>query len=413
MKVDGSSLGSPRWWLCAGAVAGILIFAAVADVSAQADGANPGDTESEPAKPIKLPQPGGTKAVDIKPWSLRFGVNEVLEDNVQLTSGGGGDLGSRVDVGVGRDVTFRGGQIRVVADAGQLLYQQAKNLNQLTYGVGVNTTYLVTRRLTWRVSEFLTSNYAQDTRVLTDVGLILPRVLTRSNSASTELLYDLSRQTQIRASLAAQTVSFASAELTGASNVVTTVRLDRLVGRSQSVGINWGQTIASTITGDIQGLLGTWRGTFGRGVTLNAAGGVRPYKLEGRSGYQFAPALLVGIDARLTPTVTVSGNYERAVEQAYGFSGTHLAHRLLASSTVGVGRRVTVEGSASYGLNTYPLDPNFRLTGTAESLSVAYKIVDNLTVSGLSSLWYRQDSAAPAILATRVGVSLSYGFAWR
>src|SRR5262245_14310654 len=59
-------------------------------------------------EPLGTPPPAKpTEVVETKPWSLRFNVNEMFEDNVQLSEGGGGDLGSRFDVDLSRQVTVR------------------------------------------------------------------------------------------------------------------------------------------------------------------------------------------------------------------------------------------------------------------------------------------------------------------
>jgi hypothetical protein len=349
------------------------------------------------------------------PWSLTLGVDEQYDSNVSFsTAQTAGDLGSRFGAHLARDWDLRRGRVTFGGDARQLVYRQSTSLNQFTYGLEVGVTYLISPRLSWRLGDAVTSAYAQDSRPLLDAGLVFPKVLTRVNVATSELTYDLSRTTQVRWRVGQQNVSFNSPAFSAGSNLSTGVSLTRTVTQSQTVGVRIDQSFATNgTTGDVGGLLGTWQLT-GNSVTLAASMGIRPYTLPGHSGYLFAPGGSIGVTGRLPGPSALGLRYERAVEQAYGIStGTHLAHRVTATYVVTAGRRVTLDASANYGLNTYPLQPDLRLEGRTAAVGLRYLLVQNLSVGGQYTIWVRRDQSSAPVTTYRDTVSLLYGVSWR
>ena len=210
-----------------------------------------------------------------------------------------------------------------------------------------------------------------------------------------------------------QAVSFESSVLQNGSVLNFRGVLSRQMNKTQSVGISWGQTISNGITGDIQGFLALWQATFGRALVITASGGIRPYTLEGRAGHQFAPGGGVGVNATLPHGQSVLGRYERAVEQAYGFNGTHLAHRFVVGYEAAFNPRVSLNFGGTYGINTYPLQPDFKLNGKTLSTELRYTVVRNLAVGAGYGLWISRQAPAPSVTTYRTNVSLYYAFGFR
>ena len=345
---------------------------------------------------------------------MSVAVFEAYDSNVEFQNqNGAGDLGSSVNVHVGGDWNFPRADVKLSGDANQIFYRQATDLNHFTYGFGSSASYQISRRLRWSASESISSGYAQDQRVLTDAGLLFPKVLTRVVTASTQFGYDITRKTHVDVAVSGQSVSFGGPDLVGGSSLGVHLNVTRQIGRSQTVGISTGDTKSNGITGDIQGLLGTWSATIGRALTLAATAGVRPYTLPGQSGFLVAPGGSFNVNAHLPRGNTFGLTYERAVEQAYGFSGTHLAHRFGASYGLAATPGLHFDASANYGLNTYPLDPSFRLDGRTGNVGVKYAVRQNLAVSADYTAWARRSASEPPVTTYRVTSSLAYGFSWR
>jgi hypothetical protein len=372
----------------------------------------PGGTQSPPAAGEGREQ--GAEDIGPPPWSFSVGVNQAFESDVQFAgTEGNGDWHRRLEARFGRSWKLHRGNVDLGGDANQILYTRASDMNRFTYGLGASTSYALTRRLSWRASETLNSSYAEDSTLLTTAGLIFPRVVARTNVASSELTYLLTPRMELRGDVSHTRVSFDGSDLSTGSSLSTKISLTRQITRNQAIGISMGNTMSSGITGDIQGLLGTWQATFGRSVTLNAAAGVRPYTLDGVSGKQFATGGSFGVSTRFGRGQTFAATYERAVEQAYGFGGTHLAHRFNANYGFAVGRRLMLDGTASYGLNTYPQIADYVMDGRTALVGVRYLLVSQLTVGASYGLWVRHETGEPSASTYRTSFSLSYGGAWR
>jgi hypothetical protein len=108
----------------------------------------------------------------------------------------------------------------------------------------------------------------------------------------------------------------------------------------------------------------------------------------------------------------VAGSYERAVEHAVGFGGTHLAHRLNGNYQIALGRRVSLDGSASYGYNSYPERPGYSNDGKTMMLSARYLLGHQLYLGTGYGVWVRSDTGSPSMATHRLVVSLTYGSAF-
>jgi hypothetical protein len=254
----------------------------------------------------------------------------------------------------------------------------------------------------------MASSYSEDSTVLTTIGTVLPRVETRTNVASGALTYQLSPRTNIDASVSETTVTFPASEFSNGSSLSVRSSLARQITPTQSIGLSIGNTFSTGTTGDIQGLLATWQMIRGRSLTLTATGGVRPYTLDGVTGHQYAPGGSFGIAAAMSRNQTIAASYEHAVEQAYGFNRTHLAHRFNANYIFAVGERLTLEGNGNYGLNTYPQIANYTLDGRTATAGVRYLLGRQFSLGAGYGLWVRKETGAPSTSTYRTTFSLTY-----
>ena len=362
------------------------------------------------AEAQETPSAAPIPQVETKPWSMHVGVSGSYEDNGELQEKA---FGAGFGAGVSRSWASTRSTMSLAADASQSSYPNATGLDTLAYSVGVGASYSATRRLVFSFSDAVASGRGQDSQLLTGSGLVYAQTIVRTNYFSGGLTYDLSPRTQITTSLGGSIIHFGSDSIQGASTLTPRIAVTRQLTRTQTVGVTYGTTLSSAVTaGDVQGLLATWQAKFGPRISVSASGGVRPYKLPGQ-GQQYSPGGGVGFSARLGRTGAVSANYERAVETAYGLTGTHLSHRFGASYGAPVGRRLSADLSFGYGLNTYPQDSALKLSGGTLSAGAHYRLVQNLSVSAGYSIWKSINGSAPPVTGTRGSVSVGYSVSWR
>jgi hypothetical protein len=363
--------------------------------------------QSEPAgKDEPTTRPAPTRSS----WSYSLGVHEAYESDVRFNGEqGNGDWHTRFEGALGRQLVFPRGSLDVNGSLGQLLYRRNPDQDRTMYSFGGGVSYDLTRRLHLVATEMMASTYSEDSTVLTTIGTVLPRVETRTNVASGALTYQLSPRMTVDASVTGTTITFPADEFSNGSSLTVRSSFARQVTPTQTIGLSVGNTFSTGTTGDIQGVLATWQMTRGRSLTLMATGGVRPYTLDGVAGHQYAPGGSFGIESAFSRNQTFSASYENAVEQAYGFDRTHKAHRFNANYGYAVGRRLTLEGTASYGLNTYPQIPDYTLDGRTVMASMRYLLGRRFFLGAAYGLWARKETASPVTTTYRTSFSLTYG----
>jgi hypothetical protein len=368
-----------------------------------------GWTQTQEADQPRKPEGDGG---GVRPWTASFGVHQSYEGDAQITEQEGGAISRGFTGRVGRTWLLRRGTVLANGDATQLMYSGG-GTNQLMYGVNGATSYLLTPRVTWSAGGSLNQSYAKDSTVLVEAGTILGGALTKTVIASNEVAFALSPRSTFNAFVSFTRVSFDAEQFTSGSSLLTRASFSRELTRTQSLEISVGNTFSSGLTGDIQGLLASWRRRVGSGLTVSLGGGVRPYSLYGESGYRIAPGLSAGVTGRLSPTQTLSVTYERAVEQAYGFDRTHLAHRFNGNHELAIGRRFQLSNTLNYGLNSYPQIKDYLLGGWTYVVGARCLLVRNLALTGNYSYWLVQETGVPSTSTWRTDVGIAYGFGWR
>lgn len=347
-------------------------------------------------------------------WGVSLSYGEGYESDVSFGGAqGNSDWGRMLTGRLAKTWMRPRGTVEISGNGTQSSYRRASDVNRFTYGINGGASYALTRRLSWRFGGTFNEMYSQDAQMLTEAGLVFPRVVTRTSGTYSELGYMLSAKNQLNVNVSTMRVEFLESPLLPGSSLAARMAFSRQLNRSQSLGVSFGHTI-STITGDIQGLFGTWQARAGSKLVLNAAGGVRPYKLDGAStGYRFSPGGSLGFALALARNQSAGFSYERAVEQAFGFGGTHLAHRYNGFYTLAVGRRLSLDGGASVGINSYPQRAGYLTRGRTFTAGARYLLVSRLSVGATYGLWSREETGTPSSSTYRFSISAAYGFAWR
>ena len=355
------------------------------------------------------------------PWAVTLGLLETYDGAPRFegVEAGRGLWATRVQGGLGRTFALKRGGIDVHGDATQVFYKDESQPDQLMYGASLGAVYAMTRRLTWHVSEGISSTLAQDSAFLTEAGRVFSRrTMTKTILTSTDFAYQSSEKTSMRFEVAQTRVSFNQEALTSGNSTNVRFSFSRQVRPTQAIGVSAGHTFTSGQTGDIQGLLGTWQATLGRHVALNAAAGIRPYKLYGVDGYQFAPGGSFGLAVTFDKQ-TMNVSYESAVEQAYGVNEalggglTHTGKRLNADYGIAIGQRLAFNVAGNYGHNTYPQIEGYHIGGRSVMTTVRYLIARPLSLNAGYAVWWRTETGAPTSSTNRVTFALTYVLGWR
>ena len=346
-------------------------------------------------------------------WTYSLGVGESYESDVSFSGAeGNGDWARNLTGHLSHIWVLRRGNVEAGGDVTHNSYHEAEGVSRVTYAFNGGTSYALTRRLNWRMSGSVNQMYSQDAQILIDSGVIYPRVLTRTQGTFLGFTYLLTPRSQLDLSVSTTRVAFVDSDLIPGTSLLGRAAYSRTVSRGQSIGVSIGHSI-SNITGDIEGIMGTWQMTPGPRFTLHAEGGVRPYKLnEHSTQYSFVPGGSAGFAATFGRAHTAGFTYEYAVEQAYGVGGTHFANRYNSNYSVKIGR-LGLDANGSYGRNSYPDRPGYNLDGRNVNFGGQYLIGKGLALGASYGLWIRHATDEPSTTTYRTMISLSYGGGWR
>jgi hypothetical protein len=354
-----------------------------------------------------------------EPWSLSLGAGEIYDSNLNFApgtgSGGRGEFGSQLYAGGSRTWTGRRSNVGVNGTAADSFYNHASSVSAFTYGLGASASYEVTRRLSWTANDTLSSAYAQDTTLLTNAGLILPKIIVRTNSATNAFSYALSPKSRIVWGLSTTAIGFASPQFAGATNVGTNLNFSRQLGTSQTLGISYDYQItnSSGVMGTVQALQGLWRRSIGQSMTIAVTGGVRPYTLPGLPGYRISPAVNASLSVPLGRVQSFVVSFDEGVETAIGGIGTHETQGIFATYTLKASGRLILDLSGNYVRGIYPQIPGRHLDGRLATADVSYRVMNNLGVVVGGGYYLRSDTPGTPTRAYRASLSMAYRTAWR
>jgi hypothetical protein len=352
-----------------------------------------------------------------EPWSFGLAVNGSYEGNALFAaSEGEEEFSHSVSANLARGWTLRRGSASLTGSASQFFYRKTTSLNDFRYNAAGSLSHALTRRLMWSGSGAVSSGLARDAELLTDAGLVLPSVSTRSSSSSSMFSYALTRRSQLSWSLSQAGVGFSSGLFRGGTSLTSVLSYGRQVGRSQTIGIT--QDYARSFSGDesttIQGVSGTWSGTMTGDWTAHASVGVRPYSVPDEDGNRFTTGISAGVSKPVRPGQTMGVNYDRTVTQTFGVdTGNHLVQSVSGNYSIALTRTLSTSFAGTYSKSHNPLSPDQGLEGQTASASLAYRVTPSLALSISSAMYSRALSGSDRATSYNTGVSLSYGTSWR
>jgi hypothetical protein len=372
-------------------------------------------------------QPG---APPDKPWSLTAGALETYDDNPGLTTQATQSFGTALQGGLSRDWRLQRGDIKLSGNANQIFYSETPALNNFGFLVGATASYRITRRLSWNAGDGASSSYAQDSTVLTEAGVVLPRVVTHTNTASTGLSYALSPTTQIGGSAALQNVTFDSSELAGASTESSQFFLSRQLSKSEKIGISaqYLRTLTEGTSEDSGGFFGTWQAIVGTadcyidcrgvqnpltGASVSASGGVLAYTTPGESGVKYAPGGSVVLNSHPRKSDTLALSYGRTIAPAFGFGRTQINDLLGATYVVNLGQHFGLNANGTYNRGTDVVDPDLRVVGRALGVSMRYSPVRNLSIAAGCTQYMANNLPNQTVTGCHASTGLTYARTWR
>jgi hypothetical protein len=358
-----------------------------------------------------------TETTAAEPWSAQVGVTETYESNVQLTSQGGGSLGSLVQGSLNRDWALHRGDLRMGGNLGRGFYREFPSLNYLFYGGSAALSYAITRRLSWTLNDTVSSSYAQDATLLTEAGVVLPKVQTRTYAGSNQFAYALSPSSQIQWGVSASRVAFDSSSFADGSSVGTRLSYSHQVGKSQFIGIAGDyqrQMTLGTVT-NIQDLLGTWQRPIGKESGVSVAAGVQAFTLPGVSGYRFSPTGSASVHTRVRRNDTLALSYSNTVQQAFGYGRYLENNNITGSYGLTVSPTFGVDFGYTYGQGSSPLPTaqDLKLIGQTATVNIRYTVMRNLRVTGGYSHFTYIDQPSPTVTSYRLTFGLFYVATWR
>jgi hypothetical protein len=361
-------------------------------------------------------QTTGAQTTPMGPWTLSISAQETYEDNVQLTAQGTGTLGTNLGAALGRDWMFPRGDVRLSGNVNQLFYHETPELNQPTFGLTGGASYAISRRFRWTITDTVSEGYAQDSRVLINQGVVLPKVVTLTNVASNQLSYDLSPRSQIQWGLSTQRVVFTTTDFIGGNSVTSQLAYSHQIAKSQRLGITqqYQVTFQEGTSAIVQALLGTWQRPIGKDSGVSVGMGVQPYTVPGVSGYHFAPTTSVSVDTHVRRTDTLVLSYNRTVLQTFGVDRTEDTYTVTATYGLNLSRKFGMSFSDTYVRGSDVVVPDRKLIGQTASVSAQYALRQNLAITAGYSVFARTEEPNPTTVASyRASVALAYSTSWR
>jgi hypothetical protein len=160
------------------------------------------------------------QAVALPPWRLEVTAGIGTSDNIRFTPSLESSSSGRLRASLTRSVR-RPRTTFVLGAAGDgRYYRSARDLNGVNYSADASASYLFSPRTTLRLSDSFTQGFTDESRLLLEAGLFLPRAVARSNNASIEAQHQASPSWSWTASLQHQLVRFNTNSALGESGFV-------------------------------------------------------------------------------------------------------------------------------------------------------------------------------------------------
>jgi len=347
-------------------------------------------------------------------WTLALGLQEAVYGNARFAAPDGGlDVVSGIQAALDRGWALRRGGVQLGGEVGEELHRGSADLDRFTYGMSAAAGYQLSRRAALGLTYGLHSSYIRDVAALSAAGLLPPLTFVRMNDAEGTVAYLASRRTEVRLALRDERVHFESPGFHDGSTFATRVALARQGRRSTTGGSYEYQRVTNDgAASGVHGLLATWEGTFGRPLSVRAAGGADLYKLPGQDRTHVTPSGEVGLGGRFGRT-TLGLSYSRSIDQAFGFGRLQLLDAVSLRYGLEIGPRLGLDAAAEQAWSRDPGDPAFRLRGRVLSTGVRWALGRGLGLGVGYSYWRRQEVPSPAASTHHAAMSLTYRRSWR
>jgi hypothetical protein len=328
-------------------------------------GAAPQDA---PASPVPSPPPGQstatfpppppgapegtaapadtTTAGRPRPWLLSLRLSEAWDSNAPFEPGVSDESSFLDDAGASLRYLRRGRRVDVSfgADASGQRYRGLRDEEQFSYGGSGGLTARLSPRATLTAAVLHGRSYARRTALLTDSGLLLPLVATRSTSGGLGASVEVTSRTRWSMDARYERADFDGEALLGGSQFGLSTQLARRLGSRQRVGVIYSFARAPNLDRSSHTLQAAWSSNLTPRWLLSLGGGASRVNGEVAGGGATVTATgSVGLTASF-PRTTLDLRYARGVSQAFGFG------RLRVSDDAALGLRRLLGRRLSGGL---------------------------------------------------------------
>jgi hypothetical protein len=312
------------------------------------------------------------------------------------------------------------GELGFSGRGGAVFYRDDSDLNEFTYTGGMAGAYQLSPRLRGSLSGGVSSAYTHDSAALTNQGLVLPLALARTVSGAGGFSYRMGSRTGLSGTGHYDRVSFrragdvADPALTGGELLGGGVSLDSGLSPRDtlSLGYDYQHSDVGEEDGTAHSLSLGWTRALGARISMNLLGGVTRFVLAGQESSDLTPKAAAGLSARLRRS-TVSLQYSRRVDQAFGLGRDRLSDVISAAYSLTAGRRLRLAASGTYGFSRDPSDPGFRLRTGYYGGEIGVALARRLDLTGSYLFREREPEGGPSVTGHSAGVSLTFGREWR
>jgi hypothetical protein len=373
----------------------------------------PADVWAQAAGPVPPPPAQPAPAAGAAAPSLRLAVfaQESWNDNGAVLSGPATDVFlERFGAGLTYVRPTPWSRLALAARGSGVVYHGVSGRDRVNYAGSADWTRRLSPHTTFALSDAVVSTYSQGPQALTDVGLVYPLVLSRSNHASASVSHDLSARTSATFDARHDWVNFAdNPDLVGGTAVGAGARVNRQLGGRTS---GW----AGYRFSDNRAQQRHWTGHAGSvGFTrvLDAAWSVSGDAGLAHIGYAQASRWRavggLGVAGRFRHD-TVSLQYTRSVDQAFGFAQLRAADSVRAAYGRTLSQEVSAHATGIFSHGRDPFGGSFHYKTGAATAGVSYDPTASLGLSVEYTWRYRRLGVGSGAGSHGLNAAVTYGW---
>lgn len=309
----------------------------------------------EPLEPQDPNDPAAATAPPLPPrWQVSLALLGGYDTNVDFVPEGEGDYGGSLRASLGRIWRGPRRQVTLSLSGSGFVYREQRDADRLDGGVNLDWAERFSSSVGFRLTGYGAYASTTDERIITDIGVLLPRSQSKSFGGGTGLDFRLTARTSLRLGGRYDRLRFDDPSLVGSQSATGEAALARRLGARDEIAFSYGFLRNKDDDRDPLdthfGALG-WTRTLSRHVTLS---------LQGGAGYN--PTAVGGIQQQwyfhgygsITGTwrrTTLLAQVRQAVTPAYGLGGSQISDTATLSATVPFGSRVklTIAGTHTWG----------------------------------------------------------------